>query len=175
VNTSSASGAALEPLRREGRMLIAATRSGAEQSATQFARFWAQAVSSAAADLDKDGWITASEAFDFTARQVQDHYQRDVSLATEHPKLEGERVASFRVARLGGSDAAAAQPPGDPARSARRDALVRDVEALRERKPKMEREAYLRALERTLVELAELEDEIEGTTTGRTAPGGDGR
>jgi hypothetical protein len=163
VNTSSASGALLEPLRRKGRVVISATRSGAEQSATQFARYWAQSLASSAADLDKDGWITAAEAFDFTSRQVQDHYKRDVSLATEHPELEGERASSFRVARIvaGEESVSSADPASDP-RVARRDALVRAVESLRERKSAMERDDYLRELERALVELAQLEDEIEG-------------
>jgi hypothetical protein len=171
VNASSASGGVLEVLGRKGRVLITATRSGREQGATQFASYWALALSSPAADLDKDGWITAREAFDFTARRVADHYKRDVSLATEHPQLVGESPAPFRLARLGAQGDRAGAGFVGPATAAliqRRDALVQGVEALRARKAQMQGEAYLRELEQRLVELAELEERIEAG--GSTAP-----
>jgi hypothetical protein len=173
VNASSASGAALAPLRAKGRVLISATRSGMEQSATRFAGFWAEALSSSSADLDKDGWITAREAFDFTARRVADYYKQEVSLASEHPQLDGESTAPFRVARLAregpvssGLDAALAPL------LERRAELERGIETLREQKQSRPREAYLRALEDQLVELAELEDEIERRSPPELQPEG---
>jgi hypothetical protein len=162
VNTTSASGAALEALKRPGRWLISATRSGSERSATQFARYWAEALASASADLDKDGWISARESFEYTSRAVADHYTREVSLATEHPQLAGENDPPFRVGKL--ADARALDAGGDPelaALIARRDALERELAELRERKADAEPVAYLQQLEALLLELAQLEEQLE--------------
>jgi hypothetical protein len=162
VNTTSASGGALEALRRPGRWLISATRSGGERNATQFGVYWAQALASPAADLDKDGWISAREAFDFAARAVTDHYSRDVSLATEHPQLAGESDPPFRVGKLEG--AREVEPSADPqtaALQARRVELERQVAELRARKGSLPEAQYMSQLEALLVELSKLEEQLE--------------
>jgi hypothetical protein len=82
VNTTSASGAILEAWKAEGRTLITATRSGAERNATRFAEHWAQALSSDEADTNKNGIVTAQEAFDYAQRRVEDSFEADGALAT---------------------------------------------------------------------------------------------
>ena len=103
VNTSSSSGATLDRLKGDERILILATRSGAERHATRFGNYFAAALSEPSADLDKNRMVTAEEAFGFAERQVADFYERNGQLATEHPRLEGEQAARFSLARLGAS------------------------------------------------------------------------
>ncbi len=100
VNATSASGAALESWAAEGRTLITATRSGAERNATRFGTHWADALSADEADLNKNGSISAQEAFDFADRRVAESFETDGALATEHPQLAGDGAAAFEVARL---------------------------------------------------------------------------
>ena len=64
VNGTSTSGAIVDKWARPHRVVITATRSGGERNATRFAGFWAEAMASEAADRDKDGAVTAQEAYD---------------------------------------------------------------------------------------------------------------
>jgi hypothetical protein len=64
VNATSSSGATIEQWQRPDRVVVTATKSGGERTATRFAQFWAQAVSGGAADVNKDEVVTAAEAFD---------------------------------------------------------------------------------------------------------------
>ena len=64
VNATSASGAVLEKWAADGRTLITATRSGFERNATRFAQHFAAALAAGSADINKNGSITAQEAFD---------------------------------------------------------------------------------------------------------------
>jgi len=59
VNFSSASGATLDQLKREGRILVLATRSGVERHATRFGIYFAAALSDSGADTNKNGIISA--------------------------------------------------------------------------------------------------------------------
>src|SRR5207253_6991522 len=53
VDTTSASGGAVQILERPRRAVIAATKSGTEKNATVFARYWVEALEDPAADTDK--------------------------------------------------------------------------------------------------------------------------
>src|SRR5690606_30495201 len=89
VNATSSSGALAEKLANDRRVVITATRSGGERNATRFAGFWAEALTSEAADTDTDGNVTASEAFDYTVRRVADSFKADNAILTERARLEG--------------------------------------------------------------------------------------
>ncbi len=110
VNTTSASGAVLDSWEADGRTLITATRSGSERNATRFAGLFAAALADGAADINKNGAITAQEAFDYASRAVADSFTKEGTLATEHPQLKGGSAARFTVARLGSAAAAPASP-----------------------------------------------------------------
>ena len=62
LNTSSTSGALLEPLGDESRILVTATRSGNEKNATFFGEYFVDALSSEDADLNKNNNISIEEA-----------------------------------------------------------------------------------------------------------------
>ena len=65
VNGTSASGAAIERWQRPQRVIITATKSGGERTATRFADHWIRALTSDAADANKDDVVTAAEAFEY--------------------------------------------------------------------------------------------------------------
>ena len=161
VATTSSSGGAIETLRSERRIVIAATKNGREKNATVFGRYWAEALSNAEADTDKNETISALEAYRYAEDRVQAHYKDAQRLATEHPRLEGELAGSFVLARLG----AAAQAAADPAKSAllaEREALERKIDELRLRKDDLPEEQYLDELQELLVELAAIQEKILG-------------
>jgi hypothetical protein len=163
VNATSASGAILDKWAAEGRTLITATRSGFERNATRFAQHFAAALAAGSADTNKNGAITAQEAFDYAARSVADSFERDGTLATEHPQIKGGAPARFTVARLAGAAPAepAATSPAVAALVARRDELDGEIEALRARRESLPNDAYLAELQRLLVELASVQAQID--------------
>jgi hypothetical protein len=163
VNATSASGAILEKWAAEGRTLITATRSGFERNATRFAQHFAAALAAGSADINKNGAITAQEAFDYASRAVADSFEKDGTLATEHPQIAGGAAGRFTVARL--ASAGPAEPvatnPAVAALVAEREKLDADIEALRARRESMASDAYLAELQRLLVQLAEVQAKID--------------
>ena len=160
VNTSSASGAIAELAAHENRMLILATKSGVERHATRFGGYFAAALQDPSADLDKNQIISAAEAFSLAERQVDDYFERNGQLATEHPRLEGDRADRFSVARLG----EARSETADSVLAgliAERDEINGMIDSLRLEQGNMTPENYRSALLRHMVRLAETEEAIE--------------
>ena len=161
VNTTSASGATIDKWTQPGRVVITATKSGGERTATRFAQYWAEALKGGDADTNKDDIVTASEAFEYASRQVEAAFKADVALATEHACMEGGEIAgALTVARLG----RAAIPATDPevrALLAQRAALEKDLEAVKQQRAALDENAYYDALEDVLVKFARLQREID--------------
>lgn len=134
VNTSSSSGPVLESWAGDGRVVITATRSGRERNATRFAEHWATALSSDDADIDKNGTITAREAFDFTERLVAESFEAQEALATEHPQINGDIAVGFEVARLSARTEAT---PVAAALYAELDELMAEAAALQGRRDEL--------------------------------------
>jgi hypothetical protein len=170
VNTSSSSGPFVEALSAQGRTIITATRSGAEQFTTLFGGYFVEAFSSDTADADKNGRISMLEAFQYAKAEVARAYEREGLLATEHAMLDdnGDKNGSQTPATTGadgklaaalslGSAADAAPLPNDPKLRAlyleRRD-LERRVESLRLLKDSMPPAKYTSELERLVTDLA---------------------
>jgi len=159
VNTTSASGATLDAWAGDGRTLITATRSGFERNATRFATHWAKALADGSADINKNGVITAQEAFDYASREVTDSFKAAGTLATEHPQIKGDGAARFMVARL-----ASAPAPATPALTAldkQKTALEEKIEALRLRRAELPNDEYLNQLQALLLELADVQGKID--------------
>jgi hypothetical protein len=177
VNTSSSSGGSVAVLKKPGRAIITATKSGTEKNATVFARYWVAALRDAATDTDKNEAISAMEAFQYADRKTAEFYQSQKRLATEHPqfedtgKAEPVRVAStdtgeglllsnFTLVRLGAVQKAAA----DPAKQqmlAKREELERTVDTLKYQKAAMSEQDYKRQLTAALLELAKVQQELD--------------
>lgn len=161
VNTTSASGATIEQWMQPGRVVITATKSGGERTATRFAQYWAEALKDGKADANKDEIVSASEAYEYASRQVAAAFKADVALATEHPRIEGaDAAADFAVARLG-SAAILATDPEVKALLAQRAAIESDIEAIKARRQALTEDAYYDELESVLVKFALLQRQID--------------
>lgn len=160
VNATSASGAAMERWQREHRIVVTATKSGGEKTATRFAAHWIDALTQSAADTNKDDIVTVTEAFDYASRSVADGFKSEALFATEHSRLEGANSERFQVARLG----AAARVTNDPVVNemyAQRVRIERELDAVKERKAQLSNQAYYDELEGVLVRLALLQRQID--------------
>src|SRR5437660_3227739 len=87
VNTTSASGGSVAALKKSGRAIITATKSGTEKNATVFARYWIEAMRDPAADVDKNEAISALEALQYTDRKTVEFYEAQKHLATAQPQF----------------------------------------------------------------------------------------
>ena len=182
VNTSSSSGPFVETLSAPGRTIITATRNGAEQYAPLFAGPFVDALTSEAADADKNRRISVLEAFEYARAEVARSYEREGLLAVEHALLddngdkEGTQTPSgstkdgrmASVLTLGSTDAGAL--PVDPKVAAlvvERREMERRMENLRLLKDSMEPAKYASELEKLALEIARKTREIraaEGVT-----------
>ena len=179
INTASASAPFINHLSASNRVIVAATRSGAEINYARFGGFLSEAMADPAADLDKDGQTSLLEAFLSAARRTADYYESEGRMLTEHALLDdngdglGTPSAFFRGVRATKSAQAGAPLDGlraqqwhllrseaearlTPEVRARRDALELNVARLRPRKGSMTEDEYYQQLEALLVELARL-------------------
>lgn len=183
VNTASASGPFVDELSGPGRTIVTATRNGAEQFATVFGGFFVDALTSEAADLDKNRRVSVLEAFQLARSEVERAYKQEGLLQTEHALLDdnGDKEGSQAPAVTGPDGKVAAvislgstaddTLPTDPALRAlyleRRD-LERRVEALRLLKDGMPPARYQAELEKLVTAVALKTREIRVAEGGRT-------
>jgi hypothetical protein len=177
INTTSSSGASIEALRRENRVVIAATKSGTERLATQFARFWVEALRDPEADTDKNEVISALEAFRYADKKVVNFYETQKRLATEHAVLEdtgrgsgvrapspdnGEGLLAAQTALVRfGALQQAARTPAKQALLKKREDLEAAVEKLKYEKAAIPAAEYRKQLSALLLELARVQEEID--------------
>jgi hypothetical protein len=160
INGTSASGAVVEKWTRPHRVVITATKSAGERNAPKFAGFWAEALGSDEADRDKDGNLTAQEAYDFANRRVAETYKSDAAIVTEHARISGTDPGRFVVARLG----AAAMFASDAQLIALREeqgAIETRLADLRAQKAQWSQEEYFNRIEPVLVDLAKLGQRVD--------------
>ncbi|HTQ37033.1 MAG TPA: hypothetical protein VMH77_08355 [Steroidobacteraceae bacterium] len=160
VDATSTSGAVADKWAGPHRIVITATRTGGERNATRFAGYWAEALGSSEADRDKDGNVTAQEAFDYATRKVTESFKEDASIATEHARIGGEDAGRFVVARLG----AAALYASDAQLAALRteqDGIEQRLDQLRAQKAALSADDYYNKLEPVLVDMAHLGQRID--------------
>jgi len=165
VFTGSSSGAVLGPLERAGRTIFSATRSGEERNATVFGQFFVAAFEDNVADTDKDQRITAFEAFQYAASRVEQYYESQNMMQTEHPTSSRSGPAKIILARLQN------KPTPAPASSpllARATELELAIYALKLDKASYSQDAYFDQLQRLLLDLAFVEMELKRTAEGDT-------
>ena len=174
VNASSASGPFIEGLSAPGRTIITATRNGAEHFTTLFGGFFIDALTSEAADSDKNKRVSVLEAFKFAKTEVTRAYEREGLLATEHalldddgdkegsadpssagtdPKNKDGKVASVVSLGVTGDDGLPSDPKLRALHVERRD-LERRVESLRLLKESMDPAKYTSELEKLVTAIA---------------------
>jgi len=179
VVASSASAPFLAKLSRPGRVVVVATRSGYEQNYVRFGEYLAEVVADPAGDLDRDGQTSLLEAFLRAAHLTAEFYRNDGRLVTEHALIDdtgdgrGTPAEWFRGTRAVKKAAEGAvldglrahqwhllRSPGEQRLTSvqreRRDALEREIDALRSRKENLPEADYLAELEQRLIELARI-------------------
>ena len=160
VNTSSSSGAFLPAIAAPGRVVVTATKTGGERNETQFPEFFVAAFADPAADRDRNGHVSIGEAFEYAKSKVVQAFQQKGLLLTEHATLDdgGEgRLASAMFLGIGRAESTLAVDTSDPAMKKlvdEKDALDREIAALKLRKTGMDEAQYDAAMEKLLTELA---------------------
>ena len=174
VNATSSSYPFLRSLAAEGRVVITATDSGAQQFDTLFPVHFVAAFKEDAADLDKNGRVSIWEAFSHASARVKAWFGEQGRLTTERSLLDDTGMGVGRDAEGAGKDGALAQvtylepdrapdTAGAPVSGAvleRRAALNSQLELLRARRDTMPPEEYERQLEALLLELARLDRQL---------------
>jgi len=175
VDTTSASGGAMQAFERPGRAVIAATKSGTEKNATVFARYWVDALEDPAADTDKSESISAMEAFNYATKKTAAFYESQKRLATEHAVFDdvgrGEPVreagngqgllmSNFILLRLGASQEAA-NNPAKRVLLAKKEELEQKIDELKYQKAAMDAQDYKKQLTDALIQLAKVEEELD--------------
>jgi len=177
VVTTSASGGAIDSLRRPNRVVISATKAGSEKNATIFARFWAEALREPAADTDKNESVSALEAFRYAQKKTTEFFETQKRLATEHSVLEdtgkgeGERdpkpengagklAAAFPVVRIGANAAAARDPNKRPLLD-KKEQIENAIDKLKYEKAALPAAEYKKQLTALLVELAKIQEALD--------------
>ncbi len=184
INCASASGPFINKVSGPNRVIVTATKSGAEHNYSRFGEYISTAITDKKADLDKDGQTSLLEAYLAASAGVQDFYKQESRLATEHALIEdnGDGLGTpadwfqgFRAVRTAKTGAI---PDGNRANQfvlipsaddkelsakvkTKRDELELEIAELRTRKAKLSEEDYYRELEPLLLELARLYRDAE--------------
>lgn len=174
VDATSASGAIADKWTGPRRVVITATKNGGERNATRFGGYWAEALTNSAADRDKDGSVTAQEAFDYATRKVTESFKSDASIETEHARLTGKDAGRIVVARLG-TAALFASDRQLAALRAEQDGVEQRIDAVRKQKGSLTPDDYYAQLEPVLLDMAHLGERIDARLAqlGVNAGGGD--
>jgi len=179
VDTTSGSFPYLAGLAGDGRVIVTATNSPAQQYHTVFPDAFIRALTDPDADQDKNSRISMLEAFTHASRLVGEHYERNGTMATETAVIDDTGDGTGRLASAEPSPGSPAAlwylnaPPvatsTDPELQAlltRQQALTDQVDDLRRRRPTMTEEDYTRQFEALLTELAEVSREVRRRSGG---------
>ncbi len=179
VNCASASAPFINRLSAPNRVVITSTKSGYEQNYARFGDHLSAAIADPRSDLDKDDQTSLLEAYLSASKKVAEFYAEEGRLATEHALLDdngdarGTPANWFRGVRATqkASDGATidgllaarfvlVRSPHEAAiPSQQREQLDRlevQIAELRERKQRMDEEAYYGELEALLIQIAEI-------------------
>ena len=177
VNMTSASGASIEALAKKDRIVITATKSGTEKNAPVFARYWIDALRDPAADADKNGTVSALEAFRYTERKTAGYFEAEKLLATEHALLtdtakgnavrdpkpdngQGVLAAAFPVLRPHTQIASNLTPEKQKLLTRKQD-IEAKIDRLKYQKAALSEGEYKQQLTELLLELARTQAEID--------------
>ncbi len=181
----SSSGPFIKELAGRDRVVVTATKSGSELNYSRFAEYLSRSIADLRFDLDHDEQISLLEAFLSASKQVEQFYQGEGRLTTEHALLDdngdqlGTNATFYRGIRAvkSGKDSKGGkekiQPDGHWARRlyltpepdsvklsdeqiAQRDRLEGEIEKLRGLKGQLPEADYYSRLEALFMELASL-------------------
>lgn len=177
VNMTSASGASLGAFARKDRIVMTATRSGTEKNAPVFARYWVDALRDPAADTDKNGTVSALEAFLYAKRKTAAYFDSEKLLASEHATFtdtgSGTPVRDAKIESGEGLLAATfpmLRPPAEGIRNAspekqklvaKKEEIEAKIDRLKYAKAAMAPNEYKQQLTALLIALARTQAEID--------------
>ncbi len=159
VNMTSASGGCMNALEKPGRLLIVATKSGYEKNATVFARYWVEALRDPSTDTDKNGTVSALEAYRYATRKTAAFYEEQKRIATEHPQLDENTLAeNFPLLRLTSDKVTS---PAKQQLLEKKEQLENDIDQLKYRKAALPADEYKSRLTELLLNLARTQQELD--------------
>ena len=170
VNGASSSAPFIAALSGPGRVIVTATKSGAERLSTVFPEHLLAALKAKAGDLDKDEEVSVLESFVYARNKTAEWYAGQGLLATEHPLLDDNGDGrGTREPGPGGTDgllagrvyfgrrSTAAVKSGSPEErslQAGMEALRRQIDELKARTDQVDPGEYTARMEALLIELA---------------------
>lgn len=180
VNTTSASYGFSASLSSEGRVVISSTRSPSEKFDPIFSRYFIEALDQRNGDRDKNNRVSMLEAFNYAKASVDQWYEEQGRLASEHAGLDDNGDALFslnptiadidgRLAEIAYIDSlvddSETLTAGQLNLKARMQELERSVFILRGRKADYLEADYWREMETLLVELAKTTGQFNDQTS----------
>jgi hypothetical protein len=169
VNTTSASYGFSASLSSEGRVVVSSTRSSSEKFDPIFSNYFIEALDNRNGDRDKNNRVSILEAFNYAKSNVEEFYEEQGRLASEHAGLDDNGDALFSlnptVAEIDGrlaeiayidnliDDTAGLSAEAIGLKSRMQD-LERSVFILRGRKVEFLEDDYWQQMEVLLVDLA---------------------
>ena len=178
LNCSSSSSPFINALSGSNRVIVTATKDGYQYNFTRFGRYLSDSIDDPTIDLDKDGQTSVLEAFCAASRGVNDFYQQENRIATEHALLDDngdskgtpanwfDGVRVNRKSKKGLPDGLLANQVFLNRRGIEnslsaedrktRDQLETQLEQIRSSKGKMDETQYLLKIEPIMVQLAQL-------------------
>ena len=160
INTTSSSGAFLPAVAAPGRTVVTATKTGGERNEALFGEYFAQAFGDPAADADRNGHVSVLEAFNYADNKVVKAYQQGGLLRTEHATLDdggNGKLAATQFLTAHPADGGLKVDVSDPAMRAlvaEREAIQKEIDALKEKKGTTDPARYDQEMEKLLTNLA---------------------
>jgi hypothetical protein len=158
VNTTASSGAFVPAVAAPGRVIVTATKTGGERNETRFPEYFVEAFNDDTADRDRNGRVSIAEAFDYAKANVTKAFEQQGLLLSEHATIEdGANGSVASTLFLAPAQTALKVDTSDPAVRAlveERDAIERQIAALRLMKPSMDAAQYDARMEKLLTDLA---------------------
>ena len=169
VNTTSASYGFSASLSSEGRVVVSSTRSSSEKFDPVFSSYFIEALDNRKGDRDKNKRVSILEAFNYAKNSVEEYYEEQGRLASEHAGLDDNGDALFsldpntseidgRLAEIAYIDNLLDDTQDLSAEGLRLKSRMQDLErsvfVLRGRKTEFLEEDYWQQMEELLVNLA---------------------
>ena len=178
VDMTSCSGAVMPLLAAKGRIVITATKSGTEKNSPVFPRYFIEAFHDSAADTDKDGAISALEAFRYTQQKVNAYFITEKLIASEHalfsdngstagvrePGIQNQNgllAGAFPLLRSSSERTLATDAPAKQKYIRHKDDLEAKIDRLKYEKSNLAEADYKQQLNALLLDLARTQAEID--------------
>jgi hypothetical protein len=178
INATNCSGGSIPALSQKGKIVVSATKSGMEKNLTHFGQYFVEAFKDNAADSDKGGRVSILEAFSYARQKVDEYYDSEGNMQTEHAVLDdnGDAQAQSKPAPENGegllarstfldagigSDAQTDRTPEQQKLAIEAQELGKQIEALKYAKGNMPEAEYEKGLEELFLKLARINAKLK--------------